>query len=773
MQLNRLAAAALLALVPHASLLPTAYPATRATAALASTDPVIIDSFDGRATISPWTFANGAEFPGASGSLLLGAGQTGNGAELRYTITCTNPNDYNTCGHYVIANLELTHSLAVSPTAVLGFWAKTSPEIQIRVRVRDTSGQTLQYGTKRSLEAAMLDGWYYVRVPLNQPEAWWGGSGNGVFGGSIAAVGVLAADPRLYPISGTLRFDTVAVHNNDRAPVTLDPAGMALNPAPTIARRLAPRLGVSVHFLYNNPVLDIIKNAGFSFVRKDMLWQYIEQSNGSYVFGGYDTLVDELAARGLGAMYIIDYGHPNHSPATTFPWRPSRAQDLTAYRNFATAAAQRYRTRNVSFEVWNEPNVAYFWGGTPDPVQFATLLQTGITAVNNVSLTIPVVTGGTSYVEVEYLKRMFRAGGARASDAVGVHLYKPNGAPEPNADDVLLLKKMISVELSPTLPIWNTEWGYSSSWGYPSGIVDGKTTANRKRQAVMTARSILTAWSLDLPKTVYYDIIDDGTSGTSPEHNFGLLDTALNDKPAMRSVRTIATDIAKNRDFMGMAPGYPSGLHVMKLTGQNDTVLAVWMETFGYSQQVRFPLAGSVVISDVLGDPVTYGGCAGTPTYCTVTVTESAGPIYITFPTLPTDIFEPNDTPQTAPDLPLGPVQTDLNLSTHSDVDWFKVKTTAGTVYTFETSGLLTGTDTVLQIIGADGVTVIASDDNGGGGQASRLVRTLPGGVHYVRVTQKSGTTGTDLRYDLRAAVARPPRVFHYPNTGRGIPSPW
>lgn len=772
MQLNRIAAAALLALVPHVTLHPTPYSAARAPAAPAATDPVIIDSFDGRGTIAPWTFANGAEFPGASGSLVLGAGQSGNGAELRYSITCTDPNNYNTCGHYVVANLELTRSVVVSPASVLGFWAKSPPEIQVRVRVRDSSGQTLQYGTKRSLEAAMLDGWHYVRVPLNQPEAWWGGPGNGVFNGSIAAVGVLASDPRLYPISGTLRFDTVAVHLNDRAPVTLDPAGMALNPAPATARRLAPRLGVSIHFLYDNAVLDIIKAAGFSFVRKDMLWQYIE-SNGSYIFGGYDTLVDELNARGLGTLYIIDYGHPSHSPSTTFPWRPSRAQDLTAYRSFATAAAQRYRSRNVSFEIWNEPNVAYFWGGTPDPVQYATLLQTGITAVNNVSLTIPVVTGGTSYVEVDYLKRMFRAGGPRGADAIGVHLYRPNGAPEPNADDVLLLRKMISLELTPTLPVWNTEWGYSSSWGYPSGIVDGTTTANRKRQAVMTARSILTAWSLDLPKTVYYDIFDDGTSGTSPEHNFGLLTTTKADKPAMRAVRNIAADIARNRDFMGMAPGYPSGLHVMKLAGQTDTVLAVWMETLGYSQQVRFPLLGSVVISDVLGDPVTYGGCSGTPTYCTVTVTESGGPIYLTFPNLPTDAFEPNDDPVSAPDLPIGPVQTGLNLSTHADVDWFQIETAAGTVYTFETSGLLTGTDTVLQLVGGDGATLLASDDDGAGGKASRIVRALPGGVHYVKVTQKAGVTGTGLAYNLRAAVARPPRILHFPVTGRGLPAPW
>jgi len=56
-----------------------------------------------------------------------------------------------------------------------------------------------------------------------------------------------------------------------------------------------------------------------------------------------------------------------------------------------------------------------------------------------------------------------------------------------------------------------------------------------------------------------------------------------------------------------------------------------------------------------------------------------------------------------------------------------------------------------LEIYDTDGVTMLATDDNSGGGNASLLTWQAPAdGTYYVRVRQASGSTyGCDASYDI------------------------
>ncbi len=85
------------------------------------------------------------------------------------------------------------------------------------------------------------------------------------------------------------------------------------------------------------------------------------------------------------------------------------------------------------------------------------------------------------------------------------------------------------------------------------------------------------------------------------------------------------------------------------------------------------------------------------------------------------------------------------------DEDWYRVDLSAGRSYTFQTSALGASVDTLLELYDTDGVTRLASDDNSGGGKASRLGWT-PGssGTYFVRVGRTvSGATGCSARYTL------------------------
>jgi hypothetical protein len=73
-----------------------------------------------------------------------------------------------------------------------------------------------------------------------------------------------------------------------------------------------------------------------------------------------------------------------------------------------------------------------------------------------------------------------------------------------------------------------------------------------------------------------------------------------------------------------------------------------------------------------------------------------------------------------------------------------------------ESSSLAEGVDTIIELYNVDGVTLVGSDDNGGEGNASRLVWGAPGdGLYYIRVVPAAGSAyGCSAAYALTVATA-------------------
>jgi len=96
------------------------------------------------------------------------------------------------------------------------------------------------------------------------------------------------------------------------------------------------------------------------------------------------------------------------------------------------------------------------------------------------------------------------------------------------------------------------------------------------------------------------------------------------------------------------------------------------------------------------------------------------------------------------------------------DADWFWFSATQGITYTLQTSNLAAGVDTVMELYDTSGVTLLASNDDSGGGQASKLEWTAPlAGVYFLRVAQASGSTyGCDAVYELSVSQEGGPPVY-------------
>src|SRR5688572_4512155 len=100
------------------------------------------------------------------------------------------------------------------------------------------------------------------------------------------------------------------------------------------------------------------------------------------------------------------------------------------------------------------------------------------------------------------------------------------------------------------------------------------------------------------------------------------------------------------------------------------------------------------------------------------------------------------DAASTASPLALG-ARASGRISPEGDLDWFKLNASAGVDYVAETSSPAP-MDTTLRLVDRDGRTVLAFDDDSGGGRASRLAwRAARTGTYYLVVAHYDDQAGT------------------------------
>lgn len=117
----------------------------------------------------------------------------------------------------------------------------------------------------------------------------------------------------------------------------------------------------------------------------------------------------------------------------------------------------------------------------------------------------------------------------------------------------------------------------------------------------------------------------------------------------------------------------------------------------------------------------------------------------------PTDAAEPDDNYYVAHPLMSDGIPLESLFDVEQDEDWYALHTEVDSTYEIQTLTLATDVDTIIRIYDADGVTLLASDDNSGSGLSSHLRWSAPASDRfYLRVTQAPGSAfGCDANYEI------------------------
>ena len=253
-----------------------------------------------------------------------------------------------------------------------------------------------------------------------------------------------------------------------------------------------------------------VADLGFTWVKYLVYWKDAQpQKGGAISFDPYDEWVNSARARGMRVMLRVD-DPPSWATGSTAKNAPPLNDDELA--EFMYQFALHFKGRVEAWELWNESNLNYEWGGQrPDPAKFARMLKAVYPRVKAADPQTLLIVGGLGTTggdfddtgnsehigDLGYLKSMAQAGAHGYFDALGSHPY---GGPYPPEQDYDINNSTTPVGLyfrraelqheawlratGQDVAIWATEFGWIQDFGWNCTWADAGVPWGRQAQKV-------------------------------------------------------------------------------------------------------------------------------------------------------------------------------------------------------------------------------------------------------------------------------------------------
>jgi hypothetical protein len=342
-------------------------------------------------------------------------------------------------------------------------------------------------------------------------------------------------------------------------------------------------VGVNIHFITGHTLdLDLITNAGFKFVRMDFTWEGTEAKAGVYNWAPYDELTANLDQRGLSAIYILDYANALYEPMVEshhpvgdkMPEQhlasPRHPESVAAFGRWAAAAATHFHGRHILWELYNEPNGG-FWRPKPDVAEYTTMALAAAKAIRGAQPSATIIGPALATFDWKFIEYFLKSGVLEYIDGVSVHPYRSGSKPpETAAANYKKLRGMIDQNAPESrrgkIPILSGEWGYPSD---TKGV-------SLETQAAYAVRQQLSNLLNGIPLSIWYDLNNDGPNPADPEHNFGLMTSDLQPKPAYTALKTMMTELNGYRLEQRMDVATTNDFALVFVNNTDARKVAVW-----------------------------------------------------------------------------------------------------------------------------------------------------------------------------------------------------
>jgi hypothetical protein len=333
--------------------------------------------------------------------------------------------------------------------------------------------------------------------------------------------------------------------------------------------------------------IDLLRAAGVHWIRANVNWAGLEPSRKGEIDGGllsqYDYAVDQARAAGLQVLMPISDGVPYWASAdpqkyvdaaSARHWnRFYRPANMADYADIVRFVVEHFRARGVhTFEIWNEPNHAWFWASGPDPAAYVEMLRAAYPAVKGADPGSTVLLGGLAKSDFEFLEGVYRAGGRAYFDAVAVHPYTygvdptvawygvnqdedPSRLSKNSFPAIQEIKRTMDAHGDSHKSVWLTEFGFSTTTG------DGGVSEERQAEYLTKSFAYLERFPW-VHSAFWYSARNNPFGGDRDEYEdrFGLMTGDWRLKPSYQALSAYAAASATRPAPPPVAgPGPPAG----------------------------------------------------------------------------------------------------------------------------------------------------------------------------------------------------------------------
>ncbi|MGI8857895.1 MAG: glycosyl hydrolase [Thermomicrobiales bacterium] len=258
--------------------------------------------------------------------------------------------------------------------------------------------------------------------------------------------------------------------------------------------------------------MDMAQGTGAGWIREEIRWDWIQHPIGQWDWGFTDEMVQDAQSRNLNILGLLGYNNSAQNAGTVNFTVP----DIGLWKTFVLNTVYRYKDRVHVWEIWNEPDNAYFWKGSV--ADYVNLLRETYTTIKSVDPTAVVMNGACSNLDLIWFNQFLDAGGANYADVLGFHPYAARASLDNGDYQKNDLAHFRDIQARTGKPWWFTEIGWSSASG--SGV-----GSERAQASYMTRQYVLSLDypGLDVRHIFWYDFHDDGTDPGNSENNYGLI----------------------------------------------------------------------------------------------------------------------------------------------------------------------------------------------------------------------------------------------------------
>lgn len=417
-----------------------------------------------------------------------------------------------------------------------------------------------------------------------------------------------------------------------------------------------------------------VHELGFGVVRKGMYWHTVEKTKGSYEFDEYDRFVDDAERLGLTVVACLFGENKIHEDDGEGGIQTEAGRK--GFANFAAAMAERYKGRNIVWEIWNEPNVRTFWrksgmhNSEPFAEEYTLLVKETVAAMLKADPGCFVAAGAVSNYwqpSYEWTEYCFQKGILQSGiRGWSVHPYGVK-TPEEYAIGHGRTRDLLRQYGAPDMPIINTERGYAveQKENTAEGWSGGEEQRALEHQAWHFVRQVMADQMHDVRMTVWYEW-DGGDSWTGSAL---ALVTEQGPRPSGKAAKAMFEQLNGYRFVRRLNTNYPQDYALLFARDTGERKLVVWTapeageapeKAIPHDMQISTGGQGGIAVVDLYGasvEPRAVGDghsitVSGAPAYVAVPA-DSELTVRSVPPPKPQAIATPTPVPASANDLAL------------------------------------------------------------------------------------------------------------------------